>query len=188
MDLGLLLDELLLSYIRVAGIFFVGGIALFNFTNLGKQFSIISFVIALILLIAALFEYYFERKHIGKLGFYPKKVSDVLAFIMIGIIIFILWVIWEVWYSDQISLSDIAKEIEHEVDVTNAELISSIKELDQKIIDGNRELIDTLNGKPSNISKPIAKISESNKRYSKVLKTVNMQDNMVKIASLAAVS
>ena len=41
-DLGLFLDELLLSYIRVAGIFFVGGIALFNFTSLGKQFSIIS--------------------------------------------------------------------------------------------------------------------------------------------------
>ena len=154
---------------------------------MGKLFSIISFIIALILLIAALFEYYFERKHIGKLGFYPKKVSDVLACIMIGIIIFILWVIWEVWYSDQISLSDIAKEIEHEVDVTNSELISSIKELDQKIIDGNRELIDTLKGKPSNISKPIS-ISTSNKRYSKALKTVNMQDNMVKIASLAAVS
>ena len=185
-DLGLILDELLLEYIRVAGIFFVGGIALFNFTNLGKQFSIISLTIALILLSVALIEYFFERHRISDLGFYPKKVSDVLAFIMIGIIIFIAWVIWEVWHSDQVSLSDIAKEIEHEVDVTNEQLIAAIKELDEKIIEGNQNLVDTLKGK--SITRPISKITKNVKKYPIALKTAGMQDSMTKIASLAAVS
>jgi len=187
-DLGLFLDELLLSYIRVAGIFFVGGIALFNFTSLGKQFSIISLTIALVLLAAALIEYFYERNRISDLGFYPKKVSDVLAFIMIGIIIFIVWVIWEVWWSHQVSLSDIAKEIEHEVDVTNEQLIAAIKELDEKIIEGNQNLVDTLKGKGINITKPISKIYKSVKKYPIVLKSAGIQDGMTKIASLAAVS
>lgn len=177
-DLGLLLDELLLGYLRVAGIFFVGGIALFNFTKMGKQFSIISLTIALILVIAAVIEYFIEKNRIEKLGFSPRKLIDILAYVMIGIALLIIWVIYEVWYSEQTSLSDIAKEIEHEVDITNEELIKSIQE-------GNQELIDALKGKTSNISKPISKIS---KKYSNVLKTIEKQDNMVKLASLAAVS
>lgn len=190
MDLGLLLDDLLLSYIRITGIFFVAGIALFNFTKLGKHFSIISLFIALILLLAMLIEYHLERSRIKKLGFYPRKISDVLSFIIIAIIIFIIWVIWEVWNSEQASLTDIAKEIEHEVDITNAQLVASIKDLDKKLISSNKELIDTLKGKIS-ISKPlthISKISKSNKKYSKALETFGTQNGMTSIASLASVS
>ena len=188
MDLGLLLDDLLLVYLRVAGIFFVGGIALFNFTKMGKYFSIISLLISLILIIAAVINYFIEKNRIAKLGFSPRKLIDILAYVMIGIAILNIWVIWEVFHTEQTSLGDIAREIEQEVDAANAELISNIRELDEKIIAGNQELINTLKGKTSNITKPISNILKSNKKHANVLKTFERQNNMVKLASLAAVS
>lgn len=64
MDLGLLLDDLILGYMRVAGIFFVAGIALFNFTTWGKSFSLLSFFIAFLLIIASLIEFFMEKNRI----------------------------------------------------------------------------------------------------------------------------
>lgn len=190
-DLGLLLDDLLMDYIRVAGIFFVGGIALFNFTNFGKHFAIISFLIALVLCIAAVVDYYFERDRISKLGFSPRKVIDVLAFVTIGIVLLIVWVIYQVWQTEPSSLSTLIKEIEEEVDVTNERLISTIRELDEKIIETNKELISTIKGEPytKTLSKPIQDYSTTTKKYTNILKSLGKQEQDTRmISALAAVS
>ena len=202
MDLGLLLDDLLMDYVRVAGIFFVAGIALFNFTNMGKMFSIFSLLIAFVLVVAAVIDYYVERNRIAKLGYSPRKLIDVLAVVMIGIAFLIIWVMFQVLHTEQTSLSIIVKEIEHEVDVTNEKLIANIRELDERIIATNRELINVIKGLPvkddkmltkplGSLSKPLiysSGIGEKTSKYFPILKSINTQDNMAKIASLAAVS
>ena len=178
-DLGLLLEELLLDYIRVAGIFFVGGIALFNFTDLGKEFAIISFLIAFILIIASLVEYYFERKKLSEMDIYPKNISDILAYVMIGIAILIVWVIYVVWYSKQTTLQSIVKEIEREVDITNAQLMRNLQQLDEKL------------SKKFSLAEPLMSTTQmlgEKKKYSGILKTAKTQDDLIKISSLAAVS
>lgn len=158
------IEEILLEYIRVAGIFFVGGIALFNFTNLGKEFSIISLLIALVLIISSLVEFYYQ-KHEN--GIHTKTVTDVLAYVMVVIALLIVWVIYTVWHSEQTTLQSIAKEIEREVDITNAQLMKNIQQLDEKV---SRKLTE-----------PII-----SRKYS--LKGAKSIDDLAKLSSLASVS
>lgn len=121
-DLGALLELDTLTFIRTMGIFLVLGIALYNFTDCGKIFSLISLSIALVLTITVTVNYFLERSKLPKLGFYPRVLVDIIMFVMIFVIFFIAWIIYVVLISDSVSLNQIVKEIEDKM-VTNLQSI-----------------------------------------------------------------
>ena len=121
-DLGALLELDTLTFIRTMGIFLVLGIALYNFTDCGKIFSLISLSIALVLTITVTVNYFLERSKLPKLGFYPRVLVDIIMFVMIFVIFFIAWIIYVVAHSQPISFTEIAKEIEDKM-VTNLQSI-----------------------------------------------------------------
>ncbi len=94
-DLGLLLESDLLQLIRTQGIFLVLGLAFFHFTRRGKWFSIISLVIALILSITLLVNYYIDRRTAVMKGFKIKRLLDLLVGIMFFVAFFNIWIIYE---------------------------------------------------------------------------------------------
>jgi len=114
-DLAAILENDVLTYLRVIGLFLVLGVALFNFTESGKSFSLIALIIFLILLIVITFEYFKERNKIIELGFFPRKVIDILMFTMIGVIILTCWIIYEVWNTEQTSLLKLTQDIDTKV-------------------------------------------------------------------------
>jgi hypothetical protein len=143
-DLAALLENNFLSFIRTSSFFIVAGIAFFNFTDLGKNFSLIALVIGLLLLISVTADYFIERYRIAQLGYYPRAIVDIMAFILIAVIVLVIWVIYTVWGSSQTSLTYLAKEIESEVDAANQQLIRNVKEIEDKIVSTNRDLIETI--------------------------------------------
>ena len=155
-DLAALLENNFLSIVRTVSLFFVAGIALFNFTNLGKNFSIISLIIALVLLFTIVVDYFIERHRISQLGFYPRSVIDIMAFALIGLICLLIWIIYTVWHTSQVSLTELAREVETEIDLTNQRLVDNVKELENKIVDTNRDLIEAIRNlnNPSTIVDP----------------------------------
>jgi len=177
-DPELLLEEILLNYIRVAGIFFIGGIALFSFTNYGKEFSIISLLFALVLCIASLIEFWRERNNIIEQGIFPRMITDFLACLVVAFCIFVIWVIYVVWNSEQSSLAKIVRDFEEDVDVTNLELIKAVYESNQQVVNA----IKGLPTKELSVSKKF-----SSPKFSKILKNIGNQDRRV-LAGLAAVS
>tara|TARA_R110001599_G_scaffold217355_1_gene415565 strand:- start:1628 stop:2158 length:531 start_codon:yes stop_codon:yes gene_type:complete len=176
--MSLALEEVLLEYVRVAGIFFVGGVALFNFTKWGKEFAIVSLLISLILITISVVNYFIERQELIREGNPPEIIVDILAYTMVAIILFIIWVIFGVFFSEQSTLASIAKEIEREVDITNAQLIKTIYE-------NNQELIKALTGKNSNFSKLSLPLTQ--KKYASSL-SLSGNNNLASLSSLAVVS
>lgn len=143
-DLAALLENNFLAYLRTSSFYFVAGIALFNFTDLGKNFSIIALIIGLLLLFSVVTDYFIERHRISRLGFYPRPVVDIMAFAIIAVICLMAWVIYTVWSAEQTSLSALAKEVESEVEQANQQLIRNVKVIEDKIISTNRDLIESI--------------------------------------------
>jgi hypothetical protein len=143
-DLAALLENNFLAYIRSSSFFFVAGIALFNFTDLGKNFSIIALIIGLLLLFSVVTDYFIERYRIAQLGFYPRPVVDIMAFAIIGVVCLIAWVIYTVWGTEQTSLGSLAKEVESEVEQANQQLIRNVKVIEDKIVSTNKDLIESI--------------------------------------------
>lgn len=119
LDLAAILENNFLAYIRTSSLFFIAGLALFNFTNLGKNFSLISLTIGLILLISVVTDYFVERHRISKLGFHPRTVVDIMAFVLIAVIFLFMWVIYSAWRTTPTSISDLSKNIERELERGN---------------------------------------------------------------------
>lgn len=174
----LFLEQILLNYVRVAGIFFLGGIALFGFTNYGKEFSIISLIFSLVLCIASLVEFWDERNKIIESGIYPRGIVDFLAFFIVVFCIFTIWVIYVVWKSEQTSLFEIVKDFEEDVDITNIELIKAIYE-------SNQEVVNAIQGLPTKKLSVSEKLSSP--KFSKIIEHIGSQDTKI-LAGLASVA
>ena len=143
-DLAALLEADTLDYIRTESIFLVSAIALFGFTARGKTFSIISLLIALLLNITLVVNYYIQRSRVIRQGFQPKNIIEVLMVFMIFVIFFILWILYEVWFTEPSgSIENISKEIEDKIDKSNAQ---SFKKLDSNLeqIQENRKMLSNL--------------------------------------------
>ncbi len=115
-EVGSLLESNFLDWVASIGVFLIVGIALFNFTKNGKLFSIITYLIALFLIIVLLIDYYIERKEHIKNGDIIRPAIDLLAVGMIATCLLVTWIIYETWNTDQESgfnfpLSFIAGEI-----------------------------------------------------------------------------
>jgi hypothetical protein len=142
LDLAALLESNFLSIIRSSTIFFVAGIALFNFTDKGKIFSIISLVIAFLLITAIVVDYFIERQRIGELGFRPRVIIDIVAYILIALAFLLIWIIYTVWQSQPSSIEFLAKDLEKEIRFANKELIANLK--GSQIIPNTKELSENL--------------------------------------------
>lgn len=182
------LEVLFLTNIRSVTVLFVAGLALFNFTNLGKTFSIISLLGAFILLFTILADYFIQRKRISDLGFYPRAVIDIIAFVMVGVILLILWIIYTVWNQEPTSIGDLAKEVESEIQKANRELIESIKDVNEKILLTNQALISNIQGKHVDAPTFKSKLVDDQLSSGIVGAVDEQQQNTVNLAALAAVS
>lgn len=112
-----LLENRFLFWIGSISIFIIAGIALFNFTEKGHIFSIISLIISLFITIIALFDYLSKRQELLQKGVKIRAAVDLLAACILAAIILISWVIYEVYQTDPVlgftfPLSFIAGEIE----------------------------------------------------------------------------
>lgn len=205
LDYAAILENDFLTAIRTVSIFFVAGIALFNFTSSGKNFSIISLLLSIILLIAVDADYFIERNRIRELGFTPRIVIDIIAFAIIAVILLLIWILYSVYMTPQRSLSNIAKEVEEEIEKeiegTNLQIVKSIKELEERLLITNKNLIESIKNinNPNYVSSDIPNIlsrqpSQQSKTYKKsdigeltMRETAKHHDSIVDTSLLAAV-
>jgi len=183
-DLAILLESDTLELVRIQGIFLVFSLAVFSFTTKGKWFSIISLLISLAINITLVVNYYTERARIAKLGFYPKRITEIIAVIMVVVALFTLWILYEVWNTAPATpLSKIAEDIEIKIDESNKVNAQQLTE-NLKQIEENRKLIQSLNGNGKNVAK---KTSLSNMLTNKAnLAKLAVTDQSEKFSSQAA--
>lgn len=107
-------EDLLLDWMRTVTIFFIAGIALYHFTSLGKPYSIIAFLLSIVLVVTMIVDYILRRNELTAKGHKIKFTLDILvAVMMIGLALIIL-ITYEVIiepYTDNPAV-DIATEIE----------------------------------------------------------------------------
>lgn len=103
-DISLLLERDILNYVIITGIFFVAGTTLFNFTSSGRIFSIVSFLIAFLLLITIITYYFTERKKIKEKGGKPRIVTDIFVSIFIAVAVLIFMVLLQIWLGKSLKL------------------------------------------------------------------------------------
>ena len=176
-DLAALLENNFLASVRTVTVLFVASIALFSFTSLGKTFSIISLSIALVLLFALVADYFIERNRIAQQGFFPRAIVDIIAFALVGVVLLLLWILYEVYNTEQTSLSDLAKEVEKEVERANTQLVETVKNIENAIISTNKDLIESIR----NINNP-----NYVPHYESYVSEVTKTDHLGGVAVLAA--
>lgn len=89
-------EEIVLDWFRTATIFFIAGIALYHFTNFGKSYTIIAFMLTLILMMTVVVDYILRRNELTSNGHSVRLSLDVLISTMIVGIALIVWITWEV--------------------------------------------------------------------------------------------
>jgi hypothetical protein len=89
-------EDLLLSWIRTVTIFFIAGVALYHFTNFGKSYAIISFMLSLVLTVTMVVDYIVRRNELTSKGYTVRLPLDIMISVMIVTVALILWIIWEV--------------------------------------------------------------------------------------------
>ena len=72
-------ETLLLDWSRTVAIFFIVGIALYNFTPQGKYFAIMAFIISIIMIATMLVDYFQRRYILMKHGHSVRLALDILA-------------------------------------------------------------------------------------------------------------
>ena len=96
-EVGSILEDNITDWISVIGIFLIVGVALFNFTDLGKTFSISAYIIALVLITILLADYLAERNRLKNKGFQIRPALDLLAGAMVGVWVLVAWIIYVAW-------------------------------------------------------------------------------------------
>ena len=108
-------EDLLLDWMRTVLIFFIAGIALYHFTDLGKSYTIISFGLSLVLVITMIVDYLLRRNELTSRGIDIRLPLDIMIVIMIIAAVLITWISWEVivepYYSSNVPYKDITNEI-----------------------------------------------------------------------------
>lgn len=115
-EVGSILESNFLNWVGAIGIFLIVGVALFNFTQKGKTFSILTYLIALFLIVVLLVDYYTERNKQIKKGNDVRVALDLLSFGIIATGLLVAWIIYEAWNTSsetgfRFPLSFIAGEI-----------------------------------------------------------------------------
>lgn len=88
-------ENLLLDWSRTVAIFFIVGIALYNFTPQGKYLSIGAFLISILVIVTMLIDYVYRRNILIKTGHDVRFALDVLAIGMLfGLVLVIIMVYW----------------------------------------------------------------------------------------------
>ena len=88
---------------------------------------------------------------------------------------FLLWIIYTVWFTTPVSLSNLVREIEEEIDFTNKQLVEQLKELNENISGVKKD-------------KPVKFKSVDGVKLRKLAKQGKDQRDTVNIAALATVS
>lgn len=89
-------EDLLLDWMRTVTIFFIAGIALYHFTDLGKPYSIIAFLLTLVLVGTMIIDYILRRNELTAKGVDIKLTLDVLVAVMMIGFALIAWITYEV--------------------------------------------------------------------------------------------
>lgn len=89
-------ENLMLNWSRTATIFLLSGIALYHFTSLGKQYSIIAFLLTIILIGTMVIDYVARRNELTSKGIDIRISLDIIVAVMIIAIALILSIIWEI--------------------------------------------------------------------------------------------
>ena len=89
-------EDLLLDWIRTVTVFFIAGIALYHFTNFGKQYSITAFSLSFILIITMIIDYILRRNDLTSKGHEVRLPLDIMVAVMMIGAVLVLWIIWEV--------------------------------------------------------------------------------------------
>ena len=129
-----------LSAIRISGIFIVFGVALFAFTDKGKTFSLISLFVSLLLFFSLVTNYLIRKYDFAHKGFNTTTLTDVIVYIMVGVILLNIWMIYQVWKTDETSLTQVAKDIQEQVSLAN-KVNAQIIQGNLAAIQENRQLI-----------------------------------------------
>ena len=82
-----------LDFIRTVTIFFIAGLAIYSFTRFGKFFSVVSFIIAAILIATSLYDYAKRRSEIIASGLTVNLTVDILAISMAVFLVINIWII-----------------------------------------------------------------------------------------------
>jgi hypothetical protein len=89
-------EEIVLDWFRTATIFFIAGIALYHFTKLGKPYTIIAFLLTIVLMVTMIVDYLDRRSELVSKGHHIRLSLDILiATMMVGLAL-VLWITWEV--------------------------------------------------------------------------------------------
>jgi hypothetical protein len=93
------IEDNFLSAIITSSIFFLAGISLTKFTDLGPVFSVVSLLAAFLLFVAIVTDYFSRRNALDSDQQKPRVLIDVLAYILIPVLVLIVWMIVVVWRS-----------------------------------------------------------------------------------------
>ena len=85
-----------LDWIKSISVFFIVGLALYSFTEFGRQFAAYSFTVAAILIATSLYDYVTRRKELTDVGISVKVTLDILAASMLAFFFLAIWVIFTV--------------------------------------------------------------------------------------------
>ncbi len=89
-------EEIVLDWFRTATIFFIAGIALYHFTNFGKPYTVIAFMLTIVLMITMIVDYLDRRSTLVAKGHSIRMSLDVLIATMMVALALVLWITREV--------------------------------------------------------------------------------------------
>jgi hypothetical protein len=174
-DEATLLETETLELIRTQGIFLIGSIAVYGFSERGKTFSLIFLIISLAINALLLGNYYVERQRISRLKQAPRRYIDIIAFIMVFVFFLTIWIIYEVWKMEPAaSLIKLAEDIEQRIDIAN-----------QKQIEENRKIVQDLTNLGATNTPPHRSAVPTHVLN---LEALNRNKNTVNNAAIASIS
>lgn len=89
-------EDLLLNWVRTVTIFFIAGIALYHFTSFGKSYTIISFLLSIVLMVTMIVDYILRRNELTSQGISVRLPLDIIVGVMMVGTALILMITWEV--------------------------------------------------------------------------------------------
>jgi hypothetical protein len=172
-DEATLLETETLELIRTQGIFLIGSIAVYGFSERGKTFSLIFLIISLAINALLLGNYYVERQRISRLKQAPRRYIDIIAFIMVFVFFLTLFMKYGKM-EPAASLIKLAEDIEQRIDIAN-----------QKQIEENRKIVQDLTNLGATNTPPHRSAVPTHVLN---LEALNRNKNTVNNAAIASIS
>lgn len=89
-------EDLLLNWVRTVTIFFIAGIALYHFTRFGKSYTIIAFLLSIVLMVTMIVDYILRRNELTSQGVNIRLPLDIIVAVMMVGTALVLMITWEV--------------------------------------------------------------------------------------------